>query len=107
MIVVGVQLGSSHLSKIIRNYKLLIASLCNVTLIPFLTFLCVNWLPLTNPAKLILVFAAAFPAAVVTVAVASKEHKNAGLMAEGVALTTLFSMATLPVASIILMSIYL
>lgn len=73
---------------------------------PFLTFLAVNWLPLTNPGKLILVFAAAFPCAVVTVAVATKEGRNADLMAEGVALTTLLSMITLPITAILLMHLY-
>ena len=107
MILVGMQLGNSKLKKILKNYKLLISSLINVTVIPFLTFLAVNWLPLTNPAKVILIFAAAFPCAVITVAIASKENKNAGLMAEGVALSTLFSMATLPITSIILMSLYM
>lgn len=107
MIVVGIQLGQSRISKIIKNWKLIIASLANVVIIPFLTFLAVNWLPLTDPGKLTLIFASAFPCAVVTVAVASRENKNAGLMAEGVALTTLFSMLTLPVISMLLISMYL
>lgn len=107
MILVGMQLGNSNILKVLKNYKLLISSLLNVTLIPFLTYLAVNWLPIADPAKLILIYAAAFPCAVITVAIAAKEEKNAGLMAEGVALTTLFSMATLPVTSIILMSLYM
>ncbi|WP_161874924.1 AEC family transporter [Ihubacter sp. rT4E-8] len=106
MIVVGIQLGNSNLKKIIKNGQLILASLINVTLMPFLTFLAVHWLPLTNAGKLILVFAAAFPCAVVTVAVASKEGRNADLMAEGVALTTLFSMATLPIAALLLTHLY-
>jgi len=107
MILVGVQLGNSRILKIMKNYKLILASIINVTVIPFLTFLAVNWLPLEASAKLILVYAASFPCAVITVAVASKEGKNAGLMAEGVALTTLFSMATLPVISMLLMTLYM
>lgn len=106
MIVVGIQLGNSNLKKIIKNGRLILASILNVTIMPFLTFLAVNWLPLTNPGKLILVFAAAFPCAVVTVAVATKEGRNADLMAEGVALTTLLSMITLPITAILLMHLY-
>lgn len=106
MIVVGIQLGNSNLKKIIKNGRLILASILNVTVMPFLTFLAVNWLPLTNPGKLILVFAAAFPCAVVTVAVATKEGRNADLMAEGVALTTLLSMITLPITAILLMHLY-
>ncbi|NLD10975.1 AEC family transporter [Aminicella lysinilytica] len=107
MIVVGVQLGNSDLKGILSNGKLIIASVVNVAVIPALTLLAVNWLPLTNKAKLILVFAAAFPCAVATVAVAAKEKKNADLMAEGVAFTTLLSMATLPVVAVVLMGLYL
>ena len=106
MIVVGIQLAESDLKKMLKNGKLIFASLCNVILIPVLTLLAVNWLPLTPESKLILVFAASFPCAVVTVAVSSKEGRNSGLMAEGVAMTTLFSLATLPVAAIALMQLY-
>lgn len=107
MIVVGIQLAGSDLKKMLKNVKLIIACLCNVILIPFLTFLAVNWLPLMNESKLILIFAAAFPCAVITVVVASKEGRNSSLLAEGVALSTLFSLGTLPVVAILLMGLYL
>ena len=107
MIVVGVQLSESSIRKMLTNKRLITASLCNVTLIPVLTFLAVNWLPLAPESKLILIFAAAFPCAVVSTAIALKENRNAALMAEGVAMTTLLSMGTLPVAAILLMQLYL
>ncbi len=106
MIVVGIQLADSNLKKMLQNTKLIIVCLSNVLLIPALTFLAVNWLPLMNESKLILVFASAFPCAVISTAMASKEGKNASLMAEGVALTTLFSMATLPFIAMFLMAQY-
>ena len=107
MIVVGVQLSESSIRKMLTNKRLITASLCNVILIPVLTFLAVNWMPLAAETKLILVFAAAFPCAVVSTAIALKENRNAALMAEGVAMTTLLSMGTLPVAAILLMQLYL
>jgi predicted permease len=106
MIVVGIQLAESNLRKMIQNHKLIIVSLCNVVLIPVLTFLAVNWLPLTNESKLTLIFAASFPCAVVSVAVAAKEGRNSALMAEGVAMTTLFSLVTLPISAMFLMHMY-
>lgn len=106
MIVVGVQLAENDLGRMVKNVRLIIASLANVLLMPALTFLLVNWLPLAAESKLVLVFAAAFPCAVVSVAVASKEGRNAGLMAEGVAMTTLFSMVTLPFIAVFLMTQY-
>lgn len=96
MVVVGLQLGQSHIGRMLKNYKLLIACLHNVITMPLLTYFAVKLLPLTIEAKVILVFAAAFPAAVITVAMATKENKNSGLMAEGVALTTLLSVFTVP-----------
>ena len=107
MIVVGVQLSESSIGKMLTNKRLITASLCNVILIPVLTFLAVNWLPLAPESKLILIFAAAFPCAVVSTAIALKENRNAALMAEGVAMTTLLSMGTLPVIAIILTHLYL
>lgn len=107
MIVVGVQLSESSIRKMLTNKRLITASLCNVILIPVLTFLAVNWLPLAPESKLILIFAAAFPCAVVSTAIALKENRNAALMAEGVAMTTLLSMGTLPVAAILLMQLYM
>ena len=107
MIVVGVQLSESSIRKMLTNKRLITASLCNVILIPVLTFLAVNWLPLAPESKLILIFAAAFPCAVVSTAIALKENRNAALMAEGVAMTTLLSMGTLPVTAILLMQLYL
>lgn len=107
MIVVGVQLSESSIGKMLTNKRLITASLCNVILIPALTFLAVNWLPLAPESKLILIFAAAFPCAVVSTAIALKENRSAALMAEGVAMTTLLSMGTLPVIAIILTHLYL
>ena len=107
MIVVGVQLSESSISKMLTNRQLIIASLCNMILMPVLTFLAVNWLPIASESKLILIFAAAFPCAVVSTAIALKENRNAALMAEGVAMTTLISMGTLPVAAILLTQLYL
>ena len=106
MIVVGVQLGSSNILKIIKNPKLIVISLINLILWPALTFLAVNWLPIHEMTKLILVYGAAFPTAVIVVALAAKERKNSQLAAEGVAMTTLFSMATLPFITMLLSTYY-
>ena len=107
MIVVGVQLSESSICQMLTNRQLITASLCNVILIPALTFLAVNWLPLAPESKLILIFAAAFPCAVVSTAIALRENRNAALMAEGVAMTTLLSMGTLPVTAVLLMQLYM
>ncbi|MCO7123845.1 AEC family transporter [Ihubacter massiliensis] len=84
----------------------IVISLINLILWPALTFLAVNWLPIHEMTKLILVYGAAFPTAVIVVALAAKERKNSQLAAEGVAMTTLFSMATLPFITMLLSTYY-
>ena len=106
MIVVGVQLSTSNLRKVIQNRDLVYASLVNTVLIPALTFLAVNWLPIDNEVKLTIVFAASFPCAVATVPVASMAGKNTSLAAEGVGMTTAISMISLPVIATLLMAYY-
>ncbi len=107
MIVVGVQLSESSIRKMFTNKRLITASLSNLILVPIITFLAVNWLPIAIESKLTLIFASAFPCAVVSTAIALKEGRNAALMAEGVAMTTLLSMGTLPVIAVILTHLYL
>ena len=106
MLVVGVQLATSDFTSIIKNGKLIAASLVNVLLMPALTLATVFFLPMTAEGKLVLVFSTAFPCAVITVAVAAKEGKNVTLMSQGVALTTLFSIITLPAAAVLLTKLY-
>ena len=53
-----------------------------------------------------MVFAAALPGMVMLVALAEQEGKNTQAAAEGVALTTLFSMLTLPVITFLLKFYY-
>lgn len=106
MLVLGMQLAMSRLREIIRNRKLICISLISLILWPALTFLAVNWLPLYTYVKVIMIYAAALPGMVMLVALAEQEGRNAKAAAEGVALTTLFSMATLPVITFLLKFYY-
>jgi predicted permease len=106
MLVVGIQLGSSRISTVIRDRSLVITSVVKMILWPALTFLAVNWLPLTVNMKIALVFGAAFPTAVAVVAISSMENRNAVKAAEIIAFTTLLSIITLPASALLLMSYY-
>ncbi len=106
MLLVGIQLGSSNIPKIIRNKKLVIISFAKMIFLPLLTFLAVNWLPISTSLKIALTFGAAFPAAVAIVAITSMQNRNSILAAELVAFTTLISMVTLPIAATLLMAYY-
>lgn len=106
MIIVGLQLSSSNMRRIVRNRPLLLLSLIKMLTLPVLTFLIVNQLPLTVNTKVCLVFGAVFPSAVGTVAVTGAENENALVAAEGVALTTLLSLVTIPVTATLIIAYY-
>lgn len=106
MLVVGIQLGSSRVSEVIRDRSLVITSVVKMVVWPVLTFLAVNWLPLAVNMKVALVFGAAFPTAVAVVAITSMENRNAVLAAEIIAFTTLLSIVTLPASALLLMGYY-
>ena len=74
--------------------------------VPALTFFLVNWLPIAASLKIALVFGATFPVSVSVVTISSMEGKNSVLAAEGVALTTLMAMITLPVMALLLNTYY-
>lgn len=105
MVVLGVQLGSSRIREILKNRRLIGITAISLLIWPLLTFLAVNWLPLYLYVKVIMIYAAALPGMVMLVALAEQEGKNAQAAAEGVAMTTLFSMLTLPIITL-LMKIY-
>lgn len=107
MLVIGIQLGNSNFREITGNRNLVIESTVKMILVPVLMFLIVNWLPIPNIIKLVLVFSAAFPSAVTVSPVAVTEGKNGTLAAEGVALTTLISVITIPIAAMIVSTIYM
>ena len=106
MLVVGMQLGDSNMGRIVRNKDLLVLSLVKMFAAPALIFLLLNWLPVADTVKAALTFAAAFPTAVVTSAIALLEKKNSLLSAEMIALTTLISVACIPLCALFLHSYY-
>lgn len=106
MIIVGIELAGSDFKKMLTNIDLVIASLINVLVIPIFTFLMVYRLPITDNAKLTVVFASCFPCAMALSGISAKEGKNAELVSQGIAITTLFSLFTLPVASELLLSFF-
>ena len=107
MLLVGIQLSESDLLSIIKNGKILAFSLVKMLLLPVLVFLCVNWLPLSAYVKTALIFAAVFPSAVATAPVCAMEGKDSLTAAKLVAITTLLSVATIPLFAMFLTDFYL
>ncbi len=106
MIVVGVQLGSSKFKTLISRYNIIV-TFVSMFIIPMLTFLVVdNMNFLTVESKVTLIFATAFPTAVMGVIFAEQYNKNSRGMAEIVSLSTLISIATIPLAAAFLSAYY-
>ncbi len=106
MLIVGMRLANSNLKSILKNRDLILASVVNMLIMPVLVFLAVNWLPVENDIKLLMVWCACFPMAVIVVSLSSKYGRNATLAAQGMALTTTMSLVILPVAATILSAYY-
>lgn len=106
MLVIGMQLGQCDFKSIIKDSKLFLASVFKMLLLPILTFLLVNWLPVSVSLKVCLIFAAAFPVAVASSPVVSIVGKDPLPIAKYIALTTLISIATIPLFSGLLISYY-
>lgn len=106
MIIIGVQLGQSHVRSILKNYKLVIAALIKLIVMPAVLFLVMLPLPFSNLVKLSVVFLNLLPNAVASSAMAEKYHKNYVLMAESITLTTLLSLATIPIGAMLLSSYF-
>lgn len=106
MLIVGMQLGDCDFREVLKNRKLLGISLLKMLLLPVLTFLLVNWLPLDVSVKVCLVFAASFPVAVAVVPVTSEQNRDSLIAAEMVAITTLFSLVVIPAVAAFLIGYY-
>ncbi len=99
MLLVGMQLGDTNPLKMLAHGKMVAFSFIKMLLLPAVTFLAVNWLPIPDGVKLCMVFAAVFPAAVGAVPVVALEGKDALPSAEMVAFTTLISIVTIPASA--------
>ena len=107
MLVIGMELSMSDFRAILRNRHLIRLSVIKMILCPVIGFLMVCWLPIAPEIKIIVVFGAAFPSAVATAAISAMEDKNSVLAAEGVALTTLMSLVTIPLAAALISMLFI
>lgn len=107
MIVIGVQLGEVKIKELISDIGLNVACFAKLVIMPLMVFIVTFLLPLSVYTKIILTLSACFPTAAISSAFASTMNKNEKMMASAVALTTLFSVITIPIWCIILSYVYL
>lgn len=97
MLVIGVQLGSSHPKAFLKNYKMLCFSIVKMLLLPIAMIGFVCLFPFANDVKTALALNFVFPVAVATSAIAEQENSDYHLVAEIVTLTTILSLITIPI----------
>jgi predicted permease len=108
MMVIGIQLTQSSVGSIIKNFRLVTASFVKIILLPLLVFALLLPFglihgangPLLDPLIIaIAVLNAMMPTAALTVALSEMYGCNVKLASEGAFLTTLFSIATIPLTA--------
>lgn len=107
MIIIGVQLGSSHLMEVIKHKYVNLVNIFSMVVIPALVFLIVEQFSfLEVHVKVVIIFASAFPAAVVPSAIAEQQGLKTNRLAEVISLTTLTSLVVIPIMATILTMYY-
>lgn len=106
MLMVGMQLSRSNFRESLKNRSLAAVSFLKMLVIPFITFLIVNPLPIITDIKICVIFGSMFPSAVALVPLSTLKNKNTSLAAEGVTLTTLISIFVIPIGAVFLAYFY-
>ncbi len=107
MMLVGIQLGTSNLSQLLRKPDLIGFTAVKSTFLPALALLCMYFLDVSPMVKVITVLCMTLPSAAILVALSERNNANTPLAAGGVSLSTLFSMATIPLVCTLLKALFL
>lgn len=97
MLIVGIQLCQSSVSRIVHNYRLGIVTAIRLVGVPGAAFLLLRWVPVDPMVFCTVTFALCMPAAAFTAVLAVMYDRNTTLSAEGIFLSNLFSLITIPI----------
>jgi hypothetical protein len=106
MLVVGIQLCQSSVTRIVKNRRLLIMTVIRLIAVPGVLFATLWWLPVDPLVFCVVVFAMCMPAAAYISVLAVRYNSNKILAAEGIFLSTMFSLITIPIFGMLL-NVYL
>ena len=98
MMFIGIQLTASSVGSLIKNFRLLIATVIKLLILPAITVLIfIPFKDTFDPSIIsVMILNGGLPSAAIMVAIAEMYKGNATLASEGVFLTTLFSIGTIP-----------
>lgn len=96
MMVVGIQLADGKITDCFRNGKLVVFSVVTMLAWPVLILVIVKSIPMAGILKIVFTLGAALPPATTISALAAYEGRNYKLAADGIIVTTLMSVVTIP-----------
>ena len=102
MLVVGIQLCQSSVTRIVKNRRLLLMTVIRLVAVPGLLFATLWWVPVDPLVFCVVVFAMCMPAAAYISVLAVRYKSNTLLAAEGIFLSTMFSLITIPIFGMVL-----
>ena len=106
MIVIGIQLSNSKIGEVAKNWRLLLMTAFRLVIIPLTCFVILLPFNIDNLILAIVLLNFLLPCAASLVAITEEYGGNARLAAEGIFLSTLFSLITVPIATILLTMLY-
>lgn len=96
MMVVGIQLADGRITDCFRNGKLVVFSVVTMLVWPVLILIILKLIPMAGILKIVFTLGAALPPATTISALAAYEGRNYKLAADGIIVTTLMSVVTIP-----------
>ncbi len=102
MIIIGIQLAESKAGEVLKNRLIFITVILRLAIIPAILFGLLMWLPIQPLVLCIVVFAMAMPSAAIVPILADIYGGDSKLGAQGVFITTLFSLISISVLAILL-----
>lgn len=106
MLSVGISIGNSKVAEIFKNKKLLMVCGAKLLIWPAITFCVVMFTDLSVMVKCVMILMSTLPPAVSTGVIVRKLGRNAKLASEGIILSTMFSVVTIPGVFLILSYIF-
>lgn len=102
MIIIGIQLAESRIRDVLTNKHLYMIMILKLTVLPAFLFGIFVWLPLNTLVFCIVIFAMTLPSAAVIPVLSDIYGTNTKIASQGVFLTTMLSMITIPICALLL-----
>lgn len=102
MIIIGIQLAESRIRDVLTNKHLYMIMILKLSVLPAFLFGIFVWLPLNTLVLCIVIFAMTLPSAAVIPVLSDIYGTNTKIASQGVFLTTMLSMISIPICALLL-----